>query len=49
VQLHAATFFEQASGFRPQPAPDRPRFARDEFDAFLECGILAHGCLRLSG
>ena len=24
-----------------------PQFVRDEFDAFLECGILAHGFLRL--
>jgi Transposase zinc-binding domain len=24
-----------------------PRFVKDEFDAFLECGILAHGFLRL--
>ncbi len=26
---------------------DLPRFVKDEFDAFLECGILAHGFLRL--
>ncbi len=24
-----------------------PQFVRDQFDAFLECGILAHGFLRL--
>ncbi|MFN9744547.1 MAG: transposase zinc-binding domain-containing protein [Betaproteobacteria bacterium] len=24
-----------------------PRFIKDEFEAFLECGILAHGFLRL--
>jgi len=24
-----------------------PRFVKDEFDAFLQCGILAHGFLRL--
>jgi hypothetical protein len=24
-----------------------PRFIKDEFDAFLKCGILAHGFLRL--
>ncbi|MBA3591953.1 MAG: transposase zinc-binding domain-containing protein [Methylibium sp.] len=24
-----------------------PQFIKDEFDAFLECGILAHGFLRL--
>ena len=28
-------------------ASELPRFIRDEFDAFLECGILAHGFLRL--
>ena len=30
--------------------PDKvelPRFIKNEFDAFLECGILAHGFLRL--
>ena len=26
---------------------DLPQFVKDEFDAFLECGILAHGFLRL--
>jgi len=24
-----------------------PEFVKEEFDAFLECGILAHGFLRL--
>ena len=24
---------------------DLPQFVKDEFDAFLECGILAHGFL----
>ena len=44
VQQHAATFFaetEDAAG------ADLPQFVKDEFDAFLECGILAHGFLRL--
>ena len=44
VQQHAATFFakvEAAAG------ADLPQFVKDEFDAFLECGILAHGFLRL--
>ena len=27
--------------------PEPPRFIKDEFDAFLECGILAHGFPRL--
>jgi len=30
-----------------QPAPACCRFVKDEFDAFLEYGILAHGFLRL--
>jgi hypothetical protein len=25
---------------------DLPRFVKDEFEAYLECGILAHGFLR---
>ena len=44
VQQHAATFFaqtEEATG------ASLPQFIEDEFDAFLECGILAHGFLRL--
>ena len=43
VQQHAATFFaqtEEATG------ASLPQFIEDEFDAFLECGILAHGFLR---
>ena len=34
---------------RPEEATGAslPQFVRDEFDAFLECGILAHGFLRL--
>ena len=44
VKQHAATFFadiEAAAG------ATLPQFVQDEFDAFLECGILAHGFLRL--
>jgi hypothetical protein len=33
------TAVQEASGALPQ-------FVKDEFDAFLECGILAHGFLR---
>jgi len=40
VQQHAATCFEQAEAVA---GADLPQFVRDEFDAFLECGILAHG------
>ena len=44
VQQHAATFFDQAEA---AAGADLPQFVKDEFDAFLECGILAHGFLRL--
>jgi hypothetical protein len=40
VQQHAATFFAQAED---AAGADLPQFVKDEFDAFLECGILAHG------
>ncbi len=44
VQQHAQSFFaqtEEATG------ASLPQFVKDEFDAYLECGILAHGFLRL--
>jgi hypothetical protein len=44
VQQHTASFIahtEAATGSQ------LPRFIKDELDAFLECGILAHGFLRL--
>ena len=44
VQQHAATFFEQAES---AAGAGLPQFVKEEFDAFLECGILAHGFLRL--
>jgi ribosomal protein S27E len=44
VQQHAATVFAQAEA---AAGADLPQFVNDEFDAFLECGILAHGFLRL--
>mgnify|MGYP006053071557 FL=1 len=44
MQQHAATFFAQAED---AAGADLPQFVKDEFDAFLECGILAHGFLRL--
>ena len=46
VQQHAATFIAEteAAGDRGRSAAERPKA---EFDAFLECGILAHGFLRL--
>lgn len=44
AQQHAAIFFEQAEA---AAGADLPQFVRGEFDAFLECGILAHGFLRL--
>ena len=44
VQHHAATFFARAED---AAGADLPQSVKDEFDAFLECGILAHGFLRL--
>ena len=44
VQQHAATFFAEVEA---AAGADLPQFVKDEFDAFLECGILAHGFLRL--
>ena len=44
VQQPAATFFAQAEG---AAGADLPQFVKDEFEVFLECGILAHGFLRL--
>ena len=44
AQLHAAAFFalaEDAAG------ADLAQFVKDEFDAFLKCGILARGFVRL--
>ena len=38
VQQHAATFFAQAE---TEAGADLPQFVKDEFDAFLWCGILA--------
>jgi|CXWL01.1.fsa_nt_gi hypothetical protein len=44
VQEHVETFFAQVELVTGSGLPD---FVKDEFDAFLECGILAHGFLRL--
>ena len=44
VQQHAATFFAQAED---AAGADLPPFVKDEFDALLECGMLANGFLRL--
>ncbi len=44
VQENAATFFAHLEG---AAGASLPPFVRDEFEAFLECGILAHGFLRL--
>ncbi len=39
VQQHYETFAASVAGL--------PQFVKDEFEAFLECGILAHGFMRL--
>ena len=44
VQEHAESFFAQVEA---QTGASLPEFVKEEFDAFLECGILAHGFLRL--
>ncbi len=44
VRQHAATFFAHTEA---SIGSALPRFVKDEFDAFLECGIPGHGLLRL--
>ncbi|MFM8766626.1 MAG: transposase zinc-binding domain-containing protein, partial [Rubrivivax sp.] len=44
VQQHAASFIAHTEA---STGAELPRYIKDEFDAFLECGILAHGFLRL--
>ena len=44
MQQHTATFFEQTES---AAGAGLPQFVKHEFEAFLECGILAHGFLRL--
>ncbi len=44
VQENVETFFAQVEAETGAGLPD---FVKGEFDAFLECGILAHGFLRL--
>jgi hypothetical protein len=44
IQQHAATLFAQAEA---EACAELPQFVKDELDDFLECGIFAHGFLRL--
>ncbi len=44
VQEHLETFLAQVEA---ETGAGLPEFVKEEFDAFLECGILAHGFLRL--
>jgi len=44
VREHVETFFAQIENETGSGLPD---FVKDEFDAFLEYGVLAHGFLRL--
>ena len=44
VQEHLETFLDQVE---LETGAGLPEFVKAEFDAFLECGILAHGFLRL--
>ena len=43
IRQHAASFIAHTEAGTGSALP---RFIKDEFDAFLECGILAHGFLR---
>jgi hypothetical protein len=45
VQQHAASFVNHTEA---STGAELPRFVKEEFDAFLEGGILAHGFLRPS-
>ena len=45
VRQHYATFAAEVAHVY---ATGLPHFVKDEFDAYLECGILAHGFLRLT-
>ena len=44
VQEHIESFLAQVEA---ESGVALPEFVKDEFDAFLACGILAHGFLRL--
>jgi hypothetical protein len=44
VQEQLETFLAQVEA---ETGASLPEFIKEEFDAFLECGILAHGFLRL--
>ena len=44
MQQHAASFIAHTE---VRIGVELPRFIKDEFDAFIECGILAQGFLRL--
>ncbi len=44
ISEHLDTFLAQVEA---HTGTALPQFVQDEFDAFLECGILAHGFLRL--
>ena len=44
VREHAESFFAHVEA---ETGASLPAFVTEEFDAFLECGILAHGFLRL--
>jgi Transposase zinc-binding domain len=45
IQAHLASFLAQTAG--DADSPGLPGFVRREFEAYLRCGILRHGLLRL--
>ncbi|HTD91885.1 MAG TPA: hypothetical protein VK663_14565 [Burkholderiales bacterium] len=46
MQEHYETFVADVEHAAQGAAP--PQFIKDEFGAYLDCGILAHGCMRLT-
>ena len=46
VQEHAETFFARVEA---ETGVGLPEFVKAEFEAFLECGVLAQGFLRVRG
>ena len=44
VAEHVETFFAQVEA---ETGAGLPNFVKEEFEAFLECGILPHGFLRV--
>ena len=48
VQQHYETVAAEVAGPSTSSGQALPQFVKDEFEAYLECGILAHGFMRLT-